>query len=99
MALRPPAEGWRGANDDAGSSPFVARLQVLQPTRSVLAATGGLEVPVTAALPAAGWPVVVVNPRPAREVATATGRLAKPEALAAPGLAHVAEAVRPAPRP
>jgi transposase len=77
----------------------MARLQALQPALIVLEATGGLEVPVTAALSAAGLPVVVVNPRQARDVAQATGRLAKTDALDAHGLAHFAEAVRPAPRP
>jgi transposase len=84
---------------DPGSTPLVARLRDLQPVLMVLEATGGLEVPVTAALSAAGWPVGVVNPRHARDVAKATGRLAKTEAVAAHGLAHVAAAVRPAPRP
>jgi transposase len=99
IALRPTAEGWRVANDDPGITPLVARLRDLQPVLIVLEATGGLEVPVTAALTAAGLPVVVVNPRQARDVAKATGRLAKTDALDAHGLAHVAEAVRPAPRP
>jgi transposase len=99
IALRPTAEGWRVANDDAGIGPLVARMQDLQPARIVLEATGGLEVSVTAALTAAGLPVVVVNPRQARDFAKATGRLAKTDALDAHGLAHFAEAVRPAPRP
>jgi transposase len=99
IALRPTAEGWRVANDDAGIAPLVARMQDLQPALIVLEATGGLEVPVTAALTAAGLPVVVVNPRQARDFAKATGRLAKTDALDARGLAHFAEAVRPAPRP
>jgi transposase len=99
IALRPTAEGWRVANDDPGITPLVARLRDLQPVLIVLEATGGLEVPVTAALTAAGLPVVVVNPRQAREFAKATGRLAKTDALDAHGLAHVAEAGRPAPRP
>ena len=43
--------------------------------------------------------MVVVNPRHARDVAKATGRLAKTDRLEAQGLAHVAEAVRPTPRP
>jgi transposase len=99
IALRPTAEGWRVANDDAGITPLVARLQALQPALIVLEATGGLEVPVTAALSAVGLPVVVVNPRQARDFAKATGRLAKTDALDAHGLAHFAEAVRPVPRP
>ena len=99
IALRPTAEGWRVANDDAGIAPLVARRQDLQPALIVLEATGGLEVPVTVALTAAGLPVVVVNPRQARDFAKATGRLAKTDALDAHGLAHFAEAVRPALRP
>jgi transposase len=43
--------------------------------------------------------VVVVNPRPARDFARATGQLAKTEALAARVLAHVADVIRPTPRP
>ena len=87
------------ANDDPGITPRVARLRDLEPVLMVLEATGGLEMPLTAALTAAGLPVVVVHPRHARDVAKATGRVAKTEALEAHGLAHVAEAVRPAPRP
>ena len=52
-----------------------------------------------AALAAAAWPVVVVNPRQARDVAKATGQGAKTDALDARALAHVAEAIRPTPRP
>ena len=99
IARRPTGEGWRVANDHPGITPLVARLRDLQPVLMVLEATGGLEVPVTAALSAAGLPVVVVNPRHARDVAKATGRLATTDALDAHGLAHVAEAVRPAQRP
>jgi len=99
IALRPTVEGWAVANDDPGIATLVARLQAIPPALIVLEATGGLEVPVTAALAAAGLPVVVVNPRHARDFAKATGRLAKTDALDAHGLAHVAEAVRPAPRP
>lgn len=99
IALRPTTEGWGVANDDPGIATLVARLQAIQPALIVLEATGGLEVPVTAALAAAGLPVVVVNPRQARDFAKATGRLAKTDALDAHGLAHFAEAVRPTPRP
>jgi transposase len=99
VALRPTAEAWATPNDEPGIAALVARVQAVHPALIVLEATGGLEMPVTAALAAAGLPVVVVNPRQARDVAKATGRLAKTDALDAQGLAHVAEAVRPAPRP
>jgi transposase len=54
---------------------------------------------VVAALAAADLPVAVLNPRHARDFANATGQLAKTDALDARAWAHVAEAVRPTPRP
>jgi transposase len=65
----------------------------------VLEATGGLERAATVALAAAGLPVVVVNPRQARDFVRATGQLAKTDALDARALAHVADVIRPTPRP
>ena len=46
---------------------LVERLQQLQPELIVLEATGGLEVPIAAALAAAGLAVAVVNPRQVRD--------------------------------
>jgi transposase len=99
VALRPTDDCWHVNNDESGIAGLVERLRTVQPTLIVLEATGGLEGPVTGALAEAGLPVVVVNPRHARDVAKATGRLAKTDTLEARGLAHVAEAVRPTPRP
>jgi transposase len=99
VALRPTDDCWHVSHDALGITGLVERLQAVQPTLVVLEATGGLEVPVTGSLAAAGLPVVVVNPRHARDVAQATGRLAQTASLEARGLAHVAEAVRPTPRP
>ena len=65
----------------------------------VLEATGGLEIPITGVLAAAGVLVVVVNPRQVRDFAKATGKLAKTDALDAQVLAHFAEVLRPALRP
>ena len=65
----------------------------------LLEATGGLEVPLVAALAAAALPVVVVNPRQVRDFAKATGTLAKTDTLDAGVLAHFADAVRPEVRP
>ena len=65
-----------------------------------LEATGGLELPLGAALAAAALPlVVVVNPGRIRDFARATGTLAKTDALDAAVLAHFAAAVRPPVRP
>ncbi len=63
----------------------------------VLEATGGLEVPLAAALAVAGLAVAVVNP--VRDFARAVGQLAKTDALDAQLLARFAEVVRPEPRP
>jgi transposase len=78
---------------------LVERVQALHPTLIVLEATGGLERAVTRALATAGLPVVVVNPRQVRDFARATGQLATTDALDARALAHVADVIRPTPRP
>jgi transposase len=99
VAWRPTAERWAVANDDAGIATVVSRLRASPPVLVVLEATGGLEIPLTGALAAAGLPVVVVNPRQVRDFAKATGKLAKTDALDAAVLAQFAEAVRPPRRP
>jgi len=99
VALRPTSDRWAVANDESGVAALVARLALLSPTLIVLEATGGLEVPLTGALAAAGLPVVVVNPRQVRDFAKATGKLAKTDALDASILAQFAEVIRPALRP
>jgi transposase len=99
VALRPTGERWAVANEDTSIAALVVRLQAMHPTLMVLEATGGYQRAVVAALAAAGLPVAVVNPRHARDVAKATGPLATTDALDARALAHVAEAVRPTPRP
>lgn len=99
VALRPTGERWAVAHEDTSMAALVVRLQAMHPTRLVLDATGGDQRAVVAALAAAGLPVAVVNPRQARDCANAPGQLATTEALAARALAHVAEAVRPPPRP
>ena len=99
VALRPTDDCWHVNNDESGIAGIVERLRTGQPPLIVLEATGGLAGPAAGALAEAGLPVVVVNPRHAREFAHATGRLAKTDSLEARGLAHVAEAVRPTPRP
>ncbi len=99
VALRPMSDHWAVANKDSDIATLVARLRCHAPTLIVLEATGGLELPLTGELAAAGLPVVVVNPRQVRDFAKATGRLAKTDTLDAAVLAQFAEAVRPALRP
>lgn len=99
IALRPTGERWAVSNDETGIAALVVRLQAVQPMLIVLEATGSYHRAVVAALAAAALPLVVVNPRQVRDFAKATGQLAKTDALDARTVAHVAEAVRPAPRP
>jgi len=97
--VRPTGLAFRLTNDEAGFAALLARLQDLKPAAIVLEATGGYEIPVVAALAAAGLTPAVVNPRQARRFAEGVGRLAKTDPLDAAVLAHFAEAVRPEPRP
>jgi transposase len=107
LAVRPTQETWQVPHDDQGIQGIIPHLQELQPTLVVLEATGGLELPLVAALGVAGLPIAVVNPRQVRDFAKATGRLAKPVLSMAEGtdrldaqvLAHFAQAVQPPPRP
>jgi transposase len=98
IALRPEGR-FAASNDDAGFAQVIKRLRAVLPALVVLEATGGLEVPLTGALAAAGVPVVVVNPRHVRDFAKAAGKLAKTDALDAQTLAHFAEVMRPEARP
>lgn len=99
VAVRPSGEQWRTATTEPAVADLVTRLQAVAPTLVVLEATGGLELPVVAALAAAGLPVAVVNPRQVRDFAKAIGQLAKTDTLDAQVLARFAEVVQPAPRP
>ena len=99
VAVRPADDGWMVSNDDAGIRQLVSRLKTLKPAMVVLEASGGLELPLVAALAVDELPVVVVNPRQVRDFARATGKLAKTDTLDAMVLAHFGEAVSPAVRP
>ena len=99
IAVRPTGDTWSVANDASGIPEVVQRLAQLHPKLVVLEATGGLQLPVVAALASAGLPLSMVNPRQVRDFARATGKLAKTDQLDAQVLAHFAEAVRPTPYP
>ena len=99
IAVRPDGDTWSMPNDASGITEVVQRLAQLHPKLVVLEATGGLQLPVAAALASAGLPLSMVNPRQVRDFARATGRLAKTDRLDAQVLAHFAEAVRPTPYP
>src|SRR4051812_37060670 len=98
-ATRPGTKPDRDPNDPAGIAALVARLVPLAPALVVVEATGGLELPLIAALQVARIPVAAINPRQARDFAKASGRLAKTDRIDAEALAHFAEAIRPEARP
>ena len=99
VAVRPTGHRWNVSYDEVGVRELVSQVKTLDPVMVLLEASGGLELPLVAALAAGSLPVVVVNPRQVRDFARATGKLAKTDALDAEALAHFAEAVRPAVRP
>ena len=99
VAVRPTGQRWVVSFDETGVGELVSQMEDLSPALVLLEASGGLELPLVAALAAAALPVVVVNPRQVRDFARATGTLAKTDALDAAVLAHFAEAVRPPVRP
>ncbi len=99
VAVRPTGQRWVVSFDETGVGELVSQMEGLSPALVLLEASGGLELPLVAALAAAALPVVVVNPRQVRDFARATGTLAKTDALDAAVLAHFAEAVRPPVRP
>ena len=95
VAVRPTGRTWSVSYDEAEVDGLVAELSVLAPEVVVAESTGGLELPLVAALAAAALPVAVVNPRQVRDFAKSTGQLAKTDRLDAQVLAHFGEAVRP----
>ena len=99
VAVRPTGKRWTLPYDQTGIEGLVPQIVDLEPALVLLEATGGLELPLVAALAAAALPVVVVNPRQVRDFAKATGTLAKTDTLDAGVLAHFADAVRPEVRP
>jgi hypothetical protein len=76
IALRPTGERGAVTNDELGMAALGTRLQAVQPMLLGLEATGGDHRAVVAALAAAAWPLVVMNPRQVRDCAQATGQLA-----------------------
>jgi transposase len=99
MAVHQSKELKSFTNDDRGIMRAVSGLRELAPALVVVEATGGIEMPLVAALGAARLPVVVVNPRQIRDFARATGQLAKTDVLDARVIAHFAATVKPDLRP
>lgn len=85
--------------DHGGLADLVERLKPLQVERIAIEATGGFETVVTAALTAAGLPVVIVNPAQVRAFAKALGKRAKTDPIDAAVIARFAAATKPDLRP
>ena len=99
VAVRPTGQRWAASYDETGVEELVSQMVEIGPAMVLLEATGGLELPLVAALAAAALPVVVVNPRQVRDFARATGKSAQTDARDAAVLAHFAEAIQPPVRP
>ena len=97
--IRPTGDSWSMYYGEAEVDELVVKLQTIEPAVAIVEATGGLELPLVAALAAGSLLVAVVNPRQVRDFAKSTGQLAKTDRLDARILAHFGEAVRPTVRP
>jgi transposase len=87
------------ANDHEGITNAVRYISGLKTARIIIEATGGLEMPLVAALQADRLPVVVINPRQVRDFARAIGILAKTDSIDARLLALFGLRVKPEIRP
>ena len=95
IAVRPEDKRWATGNTEEDIAKVVEILNGVSPQVIVVEATGGMEMPLVAALSQAKLPVVVVNPRQVRNFAKAVGRMAKTDRIDAEVLAHFGEAVKP----
>jgi transposase len=94
----PAGEAFSAPRNGAGLEALAERLKALRPALIAVEATGGFETIVTAALAAAGLPVVVVNPAQVRHYAQALGKRAKTDPIDAAVIARFAQAAKPEPR-
>lgn len=103
LCIRPLEIEHRFANTAEGLHDlraFLAQHGVIAEGALVLVeATGGLQATTVAELTAAGYDVVVINPRQIRDFARASGMLAKTDQLDAAILASYAERMHPQVRP
>ncbi len=97
--VRPSGETFAVERTAAGLDALCSRLRQIAPRIVALEATGGFETIATAALAAAGLPVVVVNPAQVRSFARALGRRAKTDPIDAAVIAHFAAATEVEVRP
>jgi transposase len=94
-AFWPATKQHQVQNHEEGIGQLVAHLKQVHPQLIVVENTGGLEIPLVAALFQAKLQVAVINPKRARDFAKSLGQLAKTDRLDAEMLAHFAAAVQP----
>jgi len=99
VCVIPEIQEWHVSNDDTGIRGVVKRLKAIRPILIIMEATGGYQVPLSAALVKADLPAVVMNPRQVREFAKSRGYLAKTDKLDARVLAEYGQGNRPEVRP
>jgi transposase len=95
VAIFGGGEFWQLANDEPGHEKLVQKLLKVKPKLVVVEATGGLEIPMVAAIATANIPIAVVNPKKIRDFARSIGQLAKTDKLDARIIAHYGQAVQP----
>lgn len=98
-ASRPEGLSLCLANTAQGHKELIDALKGRQVSSIVIEATGGYERGVASELVAAGFKVVVANPRQVRDFARGMGELAKTDKIDAGILARFGEVVQPKPRP
>ncbi len=99
VAIWPTEETWKTTQAPEDVDALARRIKKLKPALVVLESTGGLEMPLAAALSELNVPVAIVNPRQVRDFAKATGKLAKTDRIDALIMARFAQAVCPEARP
>ncbi|MCY3024458.1 MAG: IS110 family transposase [Planctomycetota bacterium] len=99
VAVLPQTRRCRVHNDASGFEQLIAWLGEPAPTLIVLEATGGYQNAAAVALDAAGFDVVIMNPRPVRDHARSKNMLAKTDKLDAAMIADFAQEKKPPVRP
>ena len=78
VAVRPTDRKWAISYDESGVRELISQMEEMSPALVVLEASGGLELPLVAALAAAALPVVVVNPVRSGTLPEPQGRWLRP---------------------
>lgn len=81
------------SNDTDGMDQLLVQLSEYHVSLVLMEATGGLELTTASACQAAGYAVVIINPRQARDFARSMGKLAKTDRIDAHNLAQLAEVI------